>query len=135
MVPAEMRFSLYMADEHIANQEAKKHFTCRPRTDLYTSCHSHCTVRIAGLDVRPLATHTTVPPSASLRTPLKVSRVLSPPLTVTISIPVKVVPDNRGIADDDPLGVNDQPTSNDDPPLSSAVHVKETSSPSATAVS
>ena len=71
----------------------------------------------------------------SVRTPLKVSIVLSPPLTVTISIPVKVVPDNRGIADDDPLGVNDQPTSNDDPPLSSAVHVKETSSPSATAVS
>ena len=92
-------------------------------------------MRIAGLDITPLAAHNTFPPLASLRTPLKVSIVLSPPLTVTISIPVKLVAVRRGISADEPLGVKNQPTVTGDPLLSSAVQVKETSSPSATAVS
>ena len=79
------------------------------------------------------ATHTTVPPFASLRTPLKVSVVLGPPLTVTISIPVKVVPVASATSDDDPLEVNRQPTVTGDP-LSSAVQLKVALFPSVTGV-
>ena len=99
---------------------------------------SRWTVSVAGADVtkdeEPTATHTTVPPSASLRTPLKVSIVLGQPLTVTISIPVKVVPVVRATSDDDPLGVNRQPTVNGDP-FSSPMHWKVALPPSTTVVS
>ena len=82
-----------------------------------------CTVRRAGFDQTPGATHTTIPPSASLRTPLKVSIVLRPSLTVTISIPVKLVPVVRATSDDDPLEMNRQPTITGDP-FSSPMHWK-----------
>ena len=94
--------------------------------------YSHCTVRFTGVDLAPLAIHCTTPPFASLRTPLKVSVVLGTPLTVTISIPVKVVPVDRPTCDDEPLGVNPQPTVIGDP-LSSAVQLNVVSSPSTTA--
>ena len=88
--------------------------------------NSHWTASVAGSDVR---IDDIVPPSASLRTPLKVSIVLSPSLTVTISIPVKLVPVIRVTGTDDPVGVNRQPIDNG-VPFSSAVHWKAALSPS-----
>ena len=94
---------------------------------------SHWTVSVAGSDVtedeEPTATHTNVAPSASLRTPLKVSIVLSPSLTVTIFIPVKLVPVIRTIDVADPLGVNRQPNITATP-FSSPMHWKVAFPPS-----
>ena len=106
----------------------------------HTSClaDSHWTVSIAGSDVRedkePTATHSNVAPSASLRTPLKVSIVLSPSLTVTISIPVKLVPVIRTIDANDPLGKNRQPNITAIP-FSSPMHWKVAFPPSTTVAS
>ena len=103
-----------------------------------TSTHdSHWTVSVTGsdcIDEVPTASHTTVPPSASLRTPLKVSLVLSPSLTVTISIPVKTVPVIRTTDAADPLGVNRQPIITA-VPFSSPTHWKVAFPPSTTVAS
>lgn len=88
--------------------------TVTPRSGRFDNLwsYSHCTLRIAGSDSTrsvPTAMHVTVPPFASLRTPLKVTTVLSSPVTVIVSIPVKIVSLFRVTGVNDPLGVNRQP--------------------------